>query len=133
MEVPMSGADLDETCCTVRDVLGRVGDKWSALTIARLGTGTQRFSQLRRDIEGISQRMLTVTLRNLERDGLVSRRIYPEVPPRVEYTLTDLGVSLHESILGLVQWSENHTTEIQQARTRYDGSTEAATPHGLSG
>jgi DNA-binding HxlR family transcriptional regulator len=103
------------------------------LTIARLGTGTQRFSQLRRDIEGISQRMLTVTLRNLERDGLVSRRIYPEVPPRVEYTLTDLGVSLHESILGLVQWSENHTTEIQQARTRYDGSTEAAVSNGLSG
>jgi DNA-binding HxlR family transcriptional regulator len=129
----MSGADPDETCCTVRDVLGRVGDKWSALTIARLGTGTQRFSHLRRDIEGISQRMLTVTLRNLERDGLVSRRIYPEVPPRVEYTLTDLGVSLHESILGLVQWSENHTTEIQQARTRYDGSTEPAVSNGLSG
>jgi DNA-binding HxlR family transcriptional regulator len=129
----MSGTDPDETCCTVRDVLGRVGDKWSALTIARLGTGTQRFSQLRRDIEGISQRMLTVTLRNLERDGLVSRRIYPEVPPRVEYTLTDLGVSLHESILGLVQWSENHTTEIQQARTRYDGSTEAAVSNGISG
>jgi DNA-binding HxlR family transcriptional regulator len=129
----MSGTDPDETCCTVRDVLGRVGDKWSALTIARLGTGTQRFSQLRRDIEGISQRMLTVTLRNLERDGLVSRRIYPEVPPRVEYTLTDLGVSLHESILGLVQWSENHTTEIQQARTRYDGSTEAPVSNGVSG
>jgi DNA-binding HxlR family transcriptional regulator len=129
----MSGTDPDETCCTVRDVLGRVGDKWSALTIARLGTGTQRFSQLRRDIEGISQRMLTVTLRNLERDGLVSRRIYPEVPPRVEYTLTDLGVSLHESILGLVQWSENHTTEIQQARTRYDGSTEVAVSNDLRG
>jgi DNA-binding HxlR family transcriptional regulator len=129
----MSGADLDETCCTVRDVLGRVGDKWSALTIARLGTGTQRFSQLRRDIEGISQRMLTVTLRNLERDGLVSRRIYPEVPPRVEYTLTDLGASLHESILGLVQWSESHTTEIQQARTRYDGSTEVAVSNDLRG
>ena len=127
----MSGADPDETCCTVREVLGRVGDKWSALTIARLGTGTQRFGQLRRDIDGISQRMLTVTLRNLERDGLVSRQIYPEVPPRVEYTLTELGTSLHESILGLVQWSENHTTEIQQARTRYDRTTEAA-PEGIT-
>jgi DNA-binding HxlR family transcriptional regulator len=129
----MSGTEPDDTCCTVRDVLGRVGDKWSALTIAMLGTGTKRFSQLRRDIDGISQRMLTVTLRNLERDGLVSRRIYPEVPPRVEYTLTDLGTSLHESILGLVQWSENHTTEIQQARTRYDRTTEAPVPQGLSG
>jgi DNA-binding HxlR family transcriptional regulator len=128
----MSGTEPDDTCCTVRDVLGRVGDKWSALTIAMLGTGTKRFSQLRRDIDGISQRMLTVTLRNLERDGLVSRRIYPEVPPRVEYTLTDLGTSLHASILGLVQWSENHTTEIQQARTRYDRSTEASVPQGLS-
>jgi DNA-binding HxlR family transcriptional regulator len=129
----MSGTDPDDACCTVREVLGRVGDKWSALTIAMLGTGTKRFSQLRRDIDGISQRMLTVTLRNLERDGLVSRQIYPEVPPRVEYTLTDLGTSLHESILGLVQWSENHTTEIQQARTRYDRTPEAAEPHGLSG
>jgi DNA-binding HxlR family transcriptional regulator len=129
----MSGTDPDDTCCTVREVLGRVGDKWSALTIAMLGTGTKRFSQLRRDIDGISQRMLTVTLRNLERDGLVSRRIYPEVPPRVEYTLTDLGTSLHESILGLVQWSENHTTEIQQARTHYDRTTEAPVPQGLSG
>jgi DNA-binding HxlR family transcriptional regulator len=129
----MSGLDPDQTCCTVRDVLGRVGDKWSALTIARLGTGTQRFSQLRRDVDGISQRMLTVTLRNLERDGLVSRQIYPEVPPRVEYTLTDLGTSLHESILALVQWSEHHTTEIQQARTHYDRATEAAVPPGITG
>jgi DNA-binding HxlR family transcriptional regulator len=116
----MSGADPEGVCCTVREVLGRVGDKWSALTIAMLGTGTKRFSQLRRDIDGISQRMLTVTLRNLERDGLVSRQIFPEVPPRVEYTLSELGASLHETILGLVQWSEGHTTEIQQARTRYD-------------
>jgi DNA-binding HxlR family transcriptional regulator len=129
----MSGTDPEEVCCTVREVLGRVGDKWSALTIARLGTGTQRFSQLRRDIDGISQRMLTVTLRNLERDGLVSRQIFPEVPPRVEYTLTGLGASLHETILGLVQWSEGHTTEIQQARTRYDQTGEAAVPHTLTG
>jgi DNA-binding HxlR family transcriptional regulator len=133
MEVPMTCAEPDDVCCTVREVLGRVGDKWSALTIARLGTGTQRFSQLRRDIDGISQRMLTVTLRNLERDGLVSRQIYPEVPPRVEYTLTDLGTSLHGSILGLVQWSEDHTTEIQRARTRYDRTTEAPVPHGITG
>jgi DNA-binding HxlR family transcriptional regulator len=129
----MTCAEPDDVCCTVREVLGRVGDKWSALTIARLGTGTQRFSQLRRDIDGISQRMLTVTLRNLERDGLVSRQIYPEVPPRVEYTLTDLGTSLHGSILGLVQWSEDHTTEIQRARTRYDRTTEAPVPHGITG
>jgi DNA-binding HxlR family transcriptional regulator len=74
-----------------------------------------------------------VTLRNLERDGLVSRQIFPEVPPRVEYTLTGLGASLHETILGLVQWSEGHTTEIQQARTRYDQTGEAAVPHTLTG
>jgi DNA-binding HxlR family transcriptional regulator len=129
----MTGTDTEDVCCTVREVLGRVGDKWSALTIARLGTGTQRFGQLRRDIDGISQRMLTVTLRNLERDGLVSRQIFPEVPPRVEYTLTGLGASLHETILGLVQWSEGHTTEIQQARTRYDRAGEAAVPHPLTG
>jgi DNA-binding HxlR family transcriptional regulator len=129
----MDGTDPDEACCTVREVLGRVGDKWSALTIAMLGTGTKRFSQLRRDIDGISQRMLTVTLRNLERDGLVSRQIYAEVPPRVEYTLTDLGTSLHESILSLVQWSENHTAEIQQARTDYDRTNEVPVSRGLSG
>ncbi|MCW2903621.1 MAG: transcriptional regulator [Streptosporangiaceae bacterium] len=122
----MSVTDPDVVCCTVHEVLGRVGDKWSALTIARLGSGTQRFSRLRRDIDGISQRMLTVTLRNLERDGLVSRHVYPEVPPRVEYTLTDLGTSLHEAVLGLVQWSEDHTTDIQQARTRYDRTGEPA-------
>jgi DNA-binding HxlR family transcriptional regulator len=129
----MSGTDPEDACCTVREVLGRVGDKWSVLTIAKLGTGTHRFSQLRRDVDGISQRMLTVTLRNLERDGLVSRRIYAEVPPRVEYTLTDLGVSLHETILGLVQWSEDHTTEIQRARTHYDRITGEAAPQSLSG
>ena len=129
----MSGTGTEVVCCTVREVLGRVGDKWSALTIARLGTGTQRFSHLRRDIDGISQRMLTVTLRNLERDGLVSRQIFPEVPPRVEYTLTGLGASLHDAILGLVQWSEGHTTEIQQARTRYDQTAEAAVRHTLTG
>jgi DNA-binding HxlR family transcriptional regulator len=129
----MTGTDPEGPCCTVREVLGRVGDKWSVLTIARLGTGTHRFSQLRREIDGISQRMLTVTLRNLERDGLVSRQIFPEVPPRVEYTLTGLGASLQETILGLVRWSEAHTTEIQQARTRYDRTVETAVPHSLSG
>jgi DNA-binding HxlR family transcriptional regulator len=129
----VSVEEPDVTCCTVRDVLGRVGDKWSALTIAMLGGGTHRFSQLRRDIDGISQRMLTVTLRNLERDGLVSRRVYAEVPPRVEYSLTQLGVSLHETIVGLVEWSQVHTADIQQARTRYDGDLGAYAPQSLSG
>jgi DNA-binding HxlR family transcriptional regulator len=106
-------------------VLDRVGDKWTAHVVALLGTGTMRFSDIRRTIEGISPRMLTVTLRALERDGLISRRVYPVIPPRVEYTLTHLGESLLDVVRELIDWSAQHTSDILAARQRYD-STQAA-------
>jgi DNA-binding HxlR family transcriptional regulator len=87
-----------EDCLARREVLNRVGDKWSVFIVGTLGGGPQRFSELRRGIEGISQRMLTLTLRGLERDGLVTRTVYPSVPPRVEYALSKLGLSLLEPI-----------------------------------
>lgn len=108
--------------CPVRDVLDRVGDKWSILAILFLGRhGTLRFNELKRNIDGVSQRMLTVTLRSLERDGLLTRRVYPEVPPRVEYELTPLGRSLLEQVLGLAGWANGQMEAIVAARSRYDG------------
>jgi DNA-binding HxlR family transcriptional regulator len=102
-------------------VLTRIGDKWSVHVIHMLGhAGTLRFNELRRGIEGISQRMLTVTLRGLERDGLIERRIYPEVPPRVDYSLTKLGATLRDVVRLLVRWSSSHLTEVDAARARYD-------------
>jgi DNA-binding HxlR family transcriptional regulator len=106
--------------CEVRQILDRVADKWSLLVIALLERQTMRFSELRRAIDGVSQRMLTVTLRHLERDGLVERTIYPEVPPRVEYRLTPMGQSLHEVIKALVVWTEEHQQQISAARDAYD-------------
>lgn len=106
--------------CLAGEVLNRIGDKWSVYAIASLGGGTLRFSELRRQIDGISQRMLTVTLRALERDGLVTRSVYPEVPPRVEYALTPLGKSLLDVVGDLVAWSETHTVDIDRARADYD-------------
>ncbi|GAA4173179.1 helix-turn-helix domain-containing protein [Phytohabitans flavus] len=106
--------------CEVRQILDRVADKWSLLVIALLERRTLRFTELRNEIDGISQRMLTVTLRQLERDGLVERTVYPVVPPRVEYALTDLGCTLHETIKALVTWTEKHQDEIAAARAAYD-------------
>lgn len=108
------------TACEVREVLDRVGDKWSVHVIHLLGSGTRRFSELRRGIDGISQRMLTVTLRGLERDGLVTRTVYPVVPPRVDYALTPLGETLLETVCSLVTWAETHRPDIDAARDRYD-------------
>lgn len=113
--------DHDPNACpAVREVLDRVGDKWSVLIIGMLGEGPRRFSELRRAIEGISQRMLTLTLRGLERDGLVTRTVQPVVPPRVDYALTPMGRTLLEPILALASWAGEHRTEIQAARERYD-------------
>jgi len=109
-----------ETCPAVREVLHRVGDKWSVQIVALLGDGAMRFSDLRRSIEGISQRMLTLTLRGLERDGLVTRTVFPEIPPRVEYELTRLGQTLLEPISGLAEWAAAYRTSIQEARERFD-------------
>ncbi len=107
-------------CLAVREVLNRVGDKWSVLVVALLGNGKKRFSELRRSIEGISQRMLTLTLKGLERDGLITRTVYPTIPPRVEYELTKLGCSLLKPIKELGDWAGENRERIQIARDRYD-------------
>ena len=109
-----------ETCPAVREVLNRVGDKWSVQIVALLGDGPLRFSELRRSIEGISQRMLTLTLRGLERDGLITRTVFPEIPPRVEYELTRLGKTLLDPISALADWAAEYRTSIQDARVKFD-------------
>jgi DNA-binding HxlR family transcriptional regulator len=112
------------SCPAVREVLSRVGDKWSVLVVVLLKDGPQRFSELRRAIEGISQRMLTLTVRGLERDGLVTRTIYPTIPPRVDYELTRLGETLLEPVAALADWAEENRTEIQAARAKFDRATD---------
>jgi DNA-binding HxlR family transcriptional regulator len=106
--------------CRAREVLQRVGDKWSVLVIDLLGQGTMRFTELHRAIDGITARMLTVTLRGLERDGIVTRTIHPVIPPRVEYALTPMGRTLLDTIGQLVDWTDSHLPEIQAARVAYD-------------
>ncbi|WP_067839319.1 winged helix-turn-helix transcriptional regulator [Nocardia lijiangensis] len=106
--------------CELRDVLDRVGDKWSVLIMAMLGTGPRRYSDLRRSIDGISQRMLTLTLRSLERDGLVTRTVTPTTPPRVDYDLTAVGRTLSREVGALISWAEQHREYIAVARRTYD-------------
>jgi DNA-binding HxlR family transcriptional regulator len=107
--------------CHAREMLVRIGDKWSVYVIHVLGdAGTLRFNEIKNRVEGVSQRMLTVTLRGLERDGVIARTIYPEVPPRVEYALTELGKTLRQLVRGLVKWSETHLKEVDAARAAYD-------------
>jgi len=106
--------------CEIRDLLDRLSDKWSLLIVELLGTGTRRFSELRRAVDEISQRMLTLTLRRLERDGLVRRTVHPFVPPKVEYALTPLGATLLDAIAPLVVWTREHRGEVAAARTGYD-------------
>jgi DNA-binding HxlR family transcriptional regulator len=108
--------------CQVRQILDRIADKWSLLVISLLAERTMRFTELRREIDGISQRMLTVTLRHLERDGLVCRTVHPVVPPRVEYCLSPLGRTLLGTIQALVTWTEEHQPEIAQARAEFDAA-----------
>lgn len=115
----------EQTTCPVREVLDRIGDKWSVLVVTLLGDGTRRFSELQRAIEGISQRMLTRTLRSLERDGLVNRTVYPTVPPRVDYELTDLGRTLLEPVAAVAAWAEENREAVQAARDRHDAATPA--------
>jgi DNA-binding HxlR family transcriptional regulator len=102
-------------------VLDRLADKWTVLIVRRLAEGTLRFAQLRRAVDGISQKVLTNTLRGLERDGIVSRRIYASVPPRVEYSLTELGRSLCDLVDGICNWAEANMERVQEARAVYDG------------
>lgn len=116
----MALLDRDAAVCSVRDVLGRVGDKWSLSVIYLLADGPMRFTELKRRVDGISQRMLTVTVRGLERDGLVERTIYPVVPPRVDYALTSLGLTLFDAAKHLVVWTQDHVRDIDRARRSYD-------------
>ncbi len=109
-----------EVDCPVREILDRVGDKWSTLVITNLVEGTLRFSELKRRISGISQRMLTETVRSLERDGVLRRTIYPSIPPKVEYSLTPLGKSLVPLVLSLVNWAVEHRSQIRRSRAAYD-------------
>ena len=107
-------------CRGVASVLSRVGDKWSVFVIMALGDGPKRFNELKRIIDGVSQRMLTLTLRGLERDGLVTRTIFPTIPPRVDYELTDLGRGLQQPVKALGESAITHQEQIASARTRFD-------------
>jgi DNA-binding HxlR family transcriptional regulator len=109
-----------EDCRAVSEVLARVGDKWTVLVVSTLGDGPKRFNEMRRALGSISQRMLTLTLRALERDGLVTRTVFPTIPPRVEYDLTKLGHSLLEPVSSLALWARQNRSGIAAARQRFD-------------
>ena len=107
-------------CRTISTLLSRIGDKWTVLVVQTLAEGPKRFNELRREIPSVSQRMLTLTLRNLERDGLVSRTVTPSIPPRVDYELTELGQSLQKPICGLANWATENVEAIHEAQARFD-------------
>src|SRR5688572_18166280 len=107
-------------CRTISTLLSRIGDKWTVLVVATLGDGPRRFNELRREIPSVSQRMLTLTLRNLERDGIVSRKVTPSIPPRVDYELTGLGHSLLRPITALTEWALDNIEQIHDAQARFD-------------
>jgi DNA-binding HxlR family transcriptional regulator len=111
-----------DQCLAVHEVLSRVGDKWSVLVVSSLGGGPRRFNELRRALGSISQRMLTLTVRALERDGLVTRTVYPTIPPRVDYELTELGRSLLVPVKALGDWALQNRPAIQTARQRFDAN-----------
>jgi DNA-binding HxlR family transcriptional regulator len=115
---------VTEDCRAVSAVLARIGDKWSVLIVSRLGNGAMRFNELRREIGGISQRMLTLTLRGLERDGLITRTVFPTIPPRVDYALTGLGRSLLEPVSALGDWARKNQRKIAAAQEEFDGLCE---------
>lgn len=116
----------DDACPEARALLGRLGDKWSVHVLTLLGARARRFNELRRATEGISQRMLTVTLRALEREGLVSRRVFPTKPPQVEYELTPLGRSLFGPIAAVVAWAARHRDEVARAREAFEREERSA-------
>lgn len=113
-------AQVIAEACPVREVLDRVAGKWSILIVVAAAHGPVRFTELERAIDGISRRMLTLTLRNLERDGLITRTVYPTVPPCVEYELTPIARELHESLVALTAWADKHRAAITAARHAYD-------------
>jgi DNA-binding HxlR family transcriptional regulator len=114
---------LTGDCRAISEVLARVGDKWTVLVVNLLGSGPKRFSEIKREVGGISQRMLTLTLRALERDGLVTRTVTASIPPRVDYALTDLGRSLLAPVRALGAWALSNRELIEQARRRFDADT----------
>ena len=120
---PLGNLHVPEDCRAASEVLARVGDKWTVLVVSTLGEGTMRFNELRRALGSISQRMLTLTLRGLERDGLVTRTVFPTVPPRVDYELTRLGRSLLEPVSALGLWARKNRAGIQDARRRFDAGS----------
>jgi DNA-binding HxlR family transcriptional regulator len=139
-EAPVAGraaqaATTEAPCpshCPIRDLISRLGDKWSVLVLialAKTETKCLRFSQLMRSVDGISQRMLSTTLRYLERDGIVTRHLYPEVPPRVEYTLTERGLGLLEPVRALFIWIDHEWPAIEQSRREYDARNEERVAH----
>ena len=113
---------VPEDCRAVSEVLSRVGDKWTVLVVSELGQGPKRFNEIRRALGSISQRMLTLTLRGLERDGLVTRTAFPTIPPRVDYELTKLGRSLLEPVSSIGLWARQNRAAIQHARQRFDST-----------
>jgi DNA-binding HxlR family transcriptional regulator len=121
-----SNLHVPEDCRAVSEVLARVGDKWTVLVVTVLGSSPKRFNEIRRGLGSISQRMLTLTLRGLERDGLATRTVYPTVPPRVEYELTKLGHSLLEPVSGLGLWARQNRAAIHEARRRFDAAGRAS-------
>lgn len=119
---PCDPPEHEDPDCPVRGILDRLGEKWSTLVISNLAEGRLRFSEIKKRIPDISQRMLTETLRNLERDGVLLRSVYPSIPPRVEYSLTPLGHSLVPLVMALVSWALEHRSEIRNARASYDAA-----------
>jgi len=111
-------------CRATRQILDRIGDKWSLYIVVMLANGPRRFNELKRGIDGISQRMLTLTLRGLERDGLITRTMFPTIPPRVDYELTDMGRTLLEPVMALVNWANKNQLAIAEARKRFDEKPE---------
>jgi DNA-binding HxlR family transcriptional regulator len=115
-----------EDCRAVSEILQRVGDKWTVLVVGKLGDGPMRFNELRQAVGGISQKMLTTTLRGLQRDGFITRTVFPTIPPRVDYELTELGRELLVPVNALGDWARKNTARVNEARARFDEAEKAA-------
>jgi DNA-binding HxlR family transcriptional regulator len=126
---PTNKIEPVEECVAISETLGRIGDKWTVLVVELLSDGPMRFNEMRRTIGDISQRMLTLTLRGLERDGLVTRTVYPTIPPRVEYELTKLGRTLREPLGAIADWARKHRPAIADARKVFDAGGTAKPSH----
>jgi DNA-binding HxlR family transcriptional regulator len=126
---PSNTEEPEEECRAISETLARIGDKWTVLVVELLAGGPTRFNEMRRTIGNISQRMLTLTLRELERDGLVTRTVYPTIPPRVEYQLTKLGRTLREPLIAVAHWVRKHQPEMIEARKKFDAAGIAKPSH----